>query len=133
MKEIIEVLKEFADIEHWMALPSNEGGDDLTHPPIVTWRYKQRSSELAGILNRAISSFAGTMGWDLTITDRNWSLKPSRITEYAKMHGCTGTLSAARELKIAEPEFGIRANAELRRLAEHIQKETLHADRLRLR
>jgi hypothetical protein len=121
MSDIIQVLKEISEIEHWMRLPAAEGSvEALSLAPIITWRYKQPSIELAAMLNAAISTFAGTIAWDLTITDRNWSLKPSRLAEYARVHGCTGTFTAARELKNSEPEFGMRANGELRQLAEHI-------------
>jgi hypothetical protein len=46
---------------------------------------------------------------------------PARIRECAELHGYEGDLIAAAQLKIAEPEFGKRANAELPRLAEHIR------------
>jgi hypothetical protein len=119
MRHFIEVLQEIAEIEHWTRIPASGAS---AHPPVITWRYKDPPLELAALIRRAISTFAGAIAWEFTATDRNWSLKPARISEYARERGSKGGLYAASELKTAEPEFGILANAELPLLAEHIQR-----------
>ncbi len=122
MKDVIDILQEVADVEHWTRLPhAGASGIELTHPPIITWRFKEPSSELAAFFQQIIGSFRGTLPWEFSATKPNWSLMPARIREYARARGYSGTLMAAGELKTAEPDVGIRANADLYLLAEHIQ------------
>jgi len=52
---------------------------------------------------------------------------PTRIREYEQSHGCNGDLIAAAELKVIEPDFGKRANDDLRLLAEHIHRCLEHS------
>jgi hypothetical protein len=126
MDDIIDILQQVADIEHWTRAPAaSAAGEDLALPPIVVWRYKQRSTEFTEFFRQAVGTFRGTMAWEFSAKDRNWSLMPSRIYEYAKAQRCSGTLTAAQELKAKDPDFGKRANAELCLLAEHIQRRLL--------
>jgi hypothetical protein len=121
MEDIIDILQQIADIEHWTRAPAaGAGGEDLALPPIVVWRYKQVSSEFTEFFRRAVGTFRGTMAWEFS-KDRNWSLMPLRVYEYAKAHRCSGTLRAAHELKSDDPDFDKRANVERCHLAEHIQ------------
>jgi hypothetical protein len=122
MKDVIDLLQEIADVEHWTCLPhSGASGDELTLPPIITWRFKKPSTELAGFIHSVISTFRGALTWEFSAAKRNWSLMPARIREFARARGYSGTLTAAEELKKTEPEVGIRANADLRLLAAHLQ------------
>src|SRR3984957_1237690 len=122
MKDVIDVLEEIADVEHWTCLPhSGASGDELTLPPIIPWRFKKPSPDLAAFIHGAISTFRGTLTWEFSATKRNWSLMPARIREYARAREYSGTLTAAEELKKTEPEVGIRAHADLRLLAAHLR------------
>jgi len=126
----MDVLQEVAPIAHFTFWPASDAsGEDLSTPPIIWWTYEQPSEELAEFLRRVISTFQGGLAWDLSTKVRRWLLMPARIREYAESHGCDGGLVTAAKLKVAEPDFGKRANAELRLLAEHIhcQLAMLHS------
>jgi hypothetical protein len=116
------VLQELAPIAHFTFWPPRDAcGEELSTPPIVWWTYQQPPEELAEFLRQVVGTFQGTVKWEVLATGRRWILMPARIREYAELHGCNGDLIAAAELKSAEPDFGKRANAELRFLAEHIR------------
>jgi hypothetical protein len=109
------------EIASWTVwLPDESVGEGLARPPIITWKYKQSSDELAEVFRRALDTFPGTMAWEFSAAGPRWYLMPARISEYASEHDL-GQLAAGRELQIQEPDFGIRANIELPRLVEHIQ------------
>lgn len=46
---------------------------------------------------------------------------PALVREYEESNCCNGDLIAAAELKVIDPDFGKRANDDLRFLAEHIR------------
>ncbi len=121
MKDIIDVLQEAGDIAHWSVWPHKEArGEDLACPPIIAWRYEQPSQELAEPFRQVVSTFHGTMAWEFSPAGHRWLLMPARIREYAESQECPGELTAAAQLRVADPEFGKRANAALGLLAEHI-------------
>jgi hypothetical protein len=123
MKNIVDILKEFGEIAHWVVRPARqEFGGDLSCPPIITWKYKNPSKEVAEFFRYVVSTFRGTIGWEISVYEQTWILKPSRISEYSKSHDNLGGLAVAGELMKIDPEFGKRANAELRLLVEHIQQ-----------
>jgi hypothetical protein len=124
MKDIVDILKEFGEITHWTVRPARaEQGGNLSCPPIITWRYKQPSREVADYFRRVVSTFRGTIAWEFSVFGQTWCLMPSRISEYAEAHGNLGALAVARELMTSDPEFGKRANAELPLLVEHMQQQ----------
>jgi hypothetical protein len=126
MSQLIDALQEVATIAHWTVVPhSGASGPELAFPPFIAWRYVGPSSELAECLLRAVSSYRGAVAWELSTMGQRWTLMPARIREYAESHGCDGGLVAAAQLKIEDPEFGKRANADLHLLAEHIRNSTV--------
>jgi hypothetical protein len=123
MCHIIDALQAVAPVATWTVVPHRDASDaELACPPFVAWRYETPSDELAEFLRNAISTFGGEVAWELLTTGPRWILAPARLREYAEEHGCGAGLIAAAKLKVAEPGFGKRANAELGRLAEHIER-----------
>jgi hypothetical protein len=122
MKDIIDILRDIAEVEHWTRIPAVDAGDDnLACPPVISWKYKHPSGEVAEFFRRAIKSFPGTLTWEFSTNALIWALMPTRIREYATSHKLSGTLSAVGALKETDPDFGICANKELPFLAKHIQ------------
>jgi hypothetical protein len=97
--------------------------EELAYPPIISWRYKEPTPDKADLLQRLVASFRGTISWDLEFSPkpRAWVLMPSRINEYSRAHRLLGGLNAARRLIVKDPDFGIRANAELHLFAAHLE------------
>ena len=51
MYDIIEVLKNVGEIEHWTRRPHSDAcGPEFSYPPIVTWRYKCPPADLAAFI-----------------------------------------------------------------------------------
>jgi hypothetical protein len=121
MNDAINVLQMAGEIASWTVwLPDESVGEGLARPPILTWKYKQSSDELAAVFRRALDTFPGTLAWEFSAEGPRWYLMPARISEYASEHDL-GQLAAGRELQTEEPDFGIRANRELSSLVRHIQ------------
>lgn len=121
MNDPIDVLRMAGEIENWTVwLPLEADGEDPTRPPIITWKYKQPSDELAEVFRRALDTFQGTIAWEFCAEGPKWYLMPARISEYANQHDLNH-LAAGQELRTKEPDFGIRANLDLSRLVQHIQ------------
>jgi hypothetical protein len=126
MTDIMQVLKEIDDFEWGCRRPSSSAaGNELAYPPIIAWRYKEPTPDKADLLRRLVGSFQGTIQWELEFSPkpRAWVLMPSRINEYTRAHRLRGGLDAAKQLMVKDPDFGIRANAELRLLAEHMRQQ----------
>jgi hypothetical protein len=118
---MLELVRGFGQLAYWVMMPDSEAcGEELALPPVFRWRYWQPSDTLLAAFSQAVSSFRGEIGWEFSTSGQLWILMPARIREYAALHRCNGTLTAAGELKVSEPEFGKRANSELRLLAEHV-------------
>lgn len=121
MRHILDVLQEVAPVAHFTFWPERTArGTELSCPPILWWTYEKPSQELAEFLQKAISTYRGEIVWELRTTGPRWILQPARVSEYAQTHECAGGLSAAMRLKVEDPGFGERANAEIQHLAEHI-------------
>jgi hypothetical protein len=122
MKDIVDILKVFGELAYWTVGPaSDEQGGNLACPPIIRWRYKTPSIKVADFFRVAASTFRGTIAWEFSVEEQTWILMPARINEYSRTHGNLGGLAVAFELMTIDPDFGKRANAELRRLVEHMQ------------
>lgn len=123
MTDIIDALGQLGEIEHWVwRRQMEECGAESHYPPIIVWRYKHTSSELADFFRFVVSTCPSAIAWDFGISGRNWSLMPLRVRQHATRFACLGELEAADQLEILDPEFGKNANAELCILADHIQK-----------
>ena len=125
MVHIIDVLLEIAPIANYSSWPSRSAPVDekFSTPPIVWWKFKESSEELARSLQRIIETYQGEIAWEFLTSVRPgqyWILMPARIREHARMYGFNGDLTAAADLRIKEPDFCKSANADLRILAEHI-------------
>jgi hypothetical protein len=124
LHEIIKTLHGIGPIIHWTMCPAEEAfGGKLACPPIITVRYQQPAEALAAFLRRAVANFQGMVAWEFSTEFPNWVLLPLRIRKYTRANKLWGGLEAARELMTKEPDFGYRANAELPRLAEHLQQQ----------
>jgi hypothetical protein len=124
MTHILESLRAVAPIAHFTIWPTQDArGAELSTPPIIAWRYHQPTKQLAEFLRQAIMRFQGLIEWEVLVKGERWILLPARIRQYEERQGCNGLLLAAAELQVTEPDFGIRANAESRLLAEHIRQE----------
>lgn len=123
MVEIVKVLRILAELEWWSFAPAPDGNcEDLCSPPFIVWRHKHKTLALAEFFAEAVQSFSGCVRWEFIVSDRNFLLQPARIREYAKANNLLGDWPAAKELSKIDPDFGKRANAELKLLAEHIAK-----------
>jgi hypothetical protein len=120
--DVVEVLQKFGEIAHWTICPAFDIGN-LSCPPIVAWRYKLPSSEVADFFQRAVCSYRSAISWRFSAAERMWTLMPTRIDEYSKSHGDIGGIAAAEALTSVDPAFGERANAELLSLFQHLQRE----------
>ena len=119
----MRALQQLGEFEWASRRPRLEAKDgDLSYPPIIVWRYKNRSSEIAAFLSSAVSSFDASIEWSLRLDQKNWSLMPRKIQEYAEQESI-GELKAAEHLKALIPELGMKANQELERLADHIESQ----------
>jgi len=118
--EIIAVLQQGGEIAHWSMHPGRNG--DLSCPPIITWRYKQPTKELAELICLAVDDYRGVVAWDFSGSERTWCLMPLRVRELARLHEGVGGLGAAAELMRVDPDFGRCANKELCLFAEHLQQ-----------
>jgi len=130
MEDIIKVLREVGEVSYWRMGPAaGVPGAVLSCPPIIAWKYKKPTHEFADFFRRAVGSYRGPISWEISIPEERlwskwlWCLMPSRISECAKSHGGVGGLAAARILKETEPDFGIRANADVPFLAAHIRRQ----------
>jgi hypothetical protein len=124
MTLMIDVLLKLGPIDHFSYGPSRDPGyEDLSYPPHVWWTYKDPSEQTAAFIRQAIASFSGEIAWEFLTNGRRWTLMPARLGEYGKAHGIPGGLYAAAALKREDPEFGKRANADLQKLAEHIERQ----------
>jgi hypothetical protein len=122
MKDIIMLLHTYGEIAHWNMQPVAETcGGNLSCPPIIIWRYKQPSTELAKMFQVAVDSFYGNMLWDLSISYPTWCLTPLRVREYSVLQGDIGLFAAAGKLMVLDPEFGRMANAQLSLLTGHME------------
>ena len=122
MKDIVEVLREFGEVEEWTRRPARmEHGGDPRFAPIITWKYHRPSEELREFFRKAVSSFLGTMAWVFSVSGNTWCIMPAYLPEYSISHNNLGEIAAAHELIASSPSFGVRANAELELLALHIQ------------
>jgi hypothetical protein len=123
MVDIIRVLMQIEELDFWSKCPIDDATDEeLAYPPKVIWRFKYPSPALAEFFRETVAGFPGTIRWEFKATERNWGLMPAHVGEYSRAHNLGGERPAAAELKIKDPDFGKRANAELRLLAEHIAK-----------
>jgi len=125
MNPMIDVLRAVSPIAHFTYWPDSDAcGEERSMPPVIWLTFQQPSEELAKFLREAVSTFPGDIAWEF-LTSGRWMLMPARINEFAASHGFDRGLIAAAQLKLAEPEFGKRANAELGLLAEHVLREWL--------
>lgn len=114
MSDIIAALAKFGEIE-WC---SCNMGDSLfadypelsSFPPVIVWRYKTPSPQVAEKLSTVIASFHGITQWSLNTERKNWVLCPSRV------HNRDDVV----RLKKFDPEYGIQANKDLSKLADYI-------------
>ena len=128
MKIILHVLKQVGEVARLTMRPAaEECGGNLSCPPIITWRYKEPTNEIATFFRRVVGTFQGTIAWEFSAIERTWCLMPSRIREYSKAHGNLGGRAVAEELMTLEPDFGKQANAELWLLITHIQNHIENA------
>jgi hypothetical protein len=102
-------------------------GDELSSPPILWWTYQESPDELVEFLKQLVAAFEGAVTWKVWATGRRLILMPSRVREYAELYQCKGDLVAAAQLKLADPEFGKRANADLPLLTEHLCRHLAEA------
>jgi hypothetical protein len=95
--------------------------------PILRSAYEALIREMNGDTVEIVFFAARGLDWDLRCAidlrpdGKRWTLMPTRLRECANAHGCRGALHAAAEIKQHDPQFGGRANAELRQLAAHVR------------
>ena len=123
MADIFEVLGEFGELEQAGGRIVTHSGIDVPSAPIIVFRHKNRCSQLAGLLHELITAFQGDVEWHFKPDGPgiNWVLGPKRLWTYAEEHGFQSPKEARDRLRSEEPEFGIKANAELSRLADFIR------------
>jgi hypothetical protein len=67
MTDIMDILRDVAEVEHWTRMPTADAcGEDLACPPVISWRYKHPSDEVADFLRQGVESFPGTLAWELS-------------------------------------------------------------------
>ncbi len=124
MSDIMEVLQQLGELDWAMRRPPADAeGATLAFPPMISWRYKNPSPEIAQFLQHAIQRFRGSVPWTFSSEQRNWYLTVAKLLESMKTQNLQGTRKAAQELMTQEPDFCRRANAELALLSDQIQHE----------
>src|SRR4051794_33321342 len=80
--DIIDILQKVDDIEHWTRRPGPDApSEHLALPPLITWRHKQPSDQLAEFFRRVVAGFRGTVSWAFLRgdypSDDTWTSKRS--------------------------------------------------------
>jgi len=104
--------------------------------PVVVFRPKDRTPELAELLSEWIAEFPGRSAWRLTYRfdgpGINWVIAPVRLFEFAEQRNLGKALRTAEPLLSKEdPEFLRRAHEDLDRLATYLA-DRLSTDRARV-
>ena len=92
-------------------------------PPLIAFRFKGSPLALAALLGKWIAEFPGEIPWhfDSSGPGANWVLGPQRIWDYAAEGKYQGAFESQAGLADEDPEFALRAQSELLRLADYLQ------------
>ncbi len=116
MIDIIDALRKWGEIEQYSCNSGEElfsrFPDLITVPPLVVWRYVNPTPQLAKRLTSVIGSFQGNVEWMFLSKGENWSLCPALVKNRSDLS----------KLQKLNPGYGICANNELPKLAEHIRR-----------
>lgn len=118
--QLVQAFKLIAELEYWAAPHTSSA----SRPPFVVWRLahsegaKLVDAEIADHVRNVIR--ARTLEWELRRTGKNWLLAPKRFLEIEDSRRFRLYSEALSYLERADPEFGIRANDELRMIAADI-------------
>lgn len=124
MASIFDVLRSIGELEQTGGDYGEPTPERLTFAPVVVFRHRERTQELAERLAGWIAGFRGEYEWRLQYSlsgpGINWVLAPRKLWDVAAQRGLRGVKAAQVVLQQEDPEFGRRANAELERLAAHL-------------
>lgn len=104
--------------------------------PVIVFRPKDRTPELAELLSEWIAEFPGRLAWRLTYRfdepGVNWVIAPVRLHELAEQRNLGRALQSAEPLLLKEdPEFLRKAHEDLDHLATYVA-DRLNTDRARV-
>jgi hypothetical protein len=120
--EIIDVIRQFGALEWGRWSPLVEGREEkLAQPPVIIWRYKDHNETLERLIEEAVHSFKGNVEWEMRRPGRNWVIAPVHVREFYQQGGFRVDVEAHKALADQDPSFGVNANSDLPRLAEHIR------------
>jgi hypothetical protein len=132
---LIDTIQGFGTIEWGRGGIYLKKDRDLSYPPVVIWRYKDKDDRRDQLIVDAVESFNGNLEWIITFRDReslpgrNWSIMPKPFKEFLNelknnpsLIDKSEFISAERAFSRIDPEIGEIANRELPQLAEHIKK-----------
>ena len=123
MADIFEVLSEMGELEQARGRVRGPDGGPSTCAPLIAFRHRDRTPELARLLGRWVGEFSGEFRWhfDASSPGINWVLAPQRLWGFAAEHDLLGVREARVILIERDPDFGRRSNAELERLADFLR------------
>ena len=119
---IINVIRDFGELGYSRGSVVIEKEEDLKHPPVIVWRYKEPNPKIEQAIVDAVNSFPGSVDWEIRFSGRNWIIAPRRVREFRETRDFRIDVEALRVLADEEPKLGEMANKDIPRLAEHIRK-----------
>lgn len=120
--EIINVIRDFGELGWSRGSVVIKKEEDLKHPPVIAWRYKEPNPKIEQAIVDAVNSFPGSVDWEIRFCGRNWVIAPRRVREFRETREFKVDIEALRTLANEEPKLGEMANKDISRLAEHIRK-----------
>jgi hypothetical protein len=127
--DLYDVLELLGEIEWTGGGLVIQRDDDWKCPPVVAWRYKDKSERRDQLIMEAVESFNGSIQWTISFRDRerlpgrNWSIMPQKFKEFLREFKFNPDvfISAERTFSKIEPDVGETANREIPQLAEYIK------------
>lgn len=124
MANIFNVLRSIGEVEQTGGDYPQVVGDIVFLAPVVMFRHKHRTQELADLLTKWIGEFPGELRWHLGYKlsgpGINWVLAPQRLWDVAEQRKLASLKTASQQLLREDPEFGRKARVELDMLADHL-------------
>ena len=92
----------------------------LTFAPLLVFRFEPPLPRTADKIAKCVKEFPGELEWHFNASGPgiNWVLGPERLWRVADVQRLQGAKAARDLIREQDPDFGIRANAELDRLAD---------------
>jgi hypothetical protein len=120
MHKLLRILDQIGELEQGGGPAQHWREKALPLPPVIIWRHKSRSAELAAWFARVIAEYRGTTVWRFDSSGTNWGIGPQRLWDFAAERGLAGPKDAETALGEQDPSFSREANEDIERLADFI-------------